>query len=94
MSILNTRFSLCIQVIDWWRSAGVLSSQFSPPDSRRLRSLPLFAGVTRRRSLLFGALVLPAVAGGDAQVSDRAAARAVLGLGVSMYAWLIQHNST
>jgi hypothetical protein len=29
-SILNTRFSRCIQVIDWWRSAGVLSSQFSP----------------------------------------------------------------
>jgi hypothetical protein len=29
-SILNTRFSLCIQVIDWWRSAGVLSIQFSP----------------------------------------------------------------
>ena len=27
---LNTRFSRCIQVIDWWRSAGVLSSQFSP----------------------------------------------------------------
>ena len=27
---LNTRFNLCIQVIDWWRSAGVLSSQLSP----------------------------------------------------------------
>jgi hypothetical protein len=27
---LNTRFSRCIQVIDAWRSAGVLSSQFSP----------------------------------------------------------------
>ena len=26
----NTRLSLCIQVIDWWRSAGVLSSQLSP----------------------------------------------------------------
>jgi hypothetical protein len=29
-SMLNTRLSLCIQVIDWWRSAGVLSSQLSP----------------------------------------------------------------
>ena len=29
-SMLNTRFSRCIQVIDWWRSAGVLCSQFSP----------------------------------------------------------------
>ena len=27
---LNTRLSRCIQVIDWRRSAGVLSSQFSP----------------------------------------------------------------
>jgi hypothetical protein len=27
---LNTRFSRCIQVIATWRSAGVLSSQFSP----------------------------------------------------------------
>jgi hypothetical protein len=30
MSILNTRLSRCIQVIDAWRSAGVLSSQLSP----------------------------------------------------------------
>jgi hypothetical protein len=27
---LNTRLGRCIQVIDAWRSAGVLSSQFSP----------------------------------------------------------------
>jgi hypothetical protein len=27
---LNTRLGRCIQVIDAWRSAGVLSNQFSP----------------------------------------------------------------
>ena len=31
-SMLNTRFSRCIQVIATWRSAGVLSSQLSPAD--------------------------------------------------------------
>ena len=44
ISILNTRFSLCIQVIDWWRSAGVLSIQFSPLGWRRLPPLPRLAG--------------------------------------------------
>ena len=48
---LNTRLSLCIQVIDWWRSAGVLSIQFSPVG---LRPLPRLAGVTLTRNLLLG----------------------------------------
>ena len=41
---LNTRFSLCIQVIDAYRSAGVFSSQLCSSSS--LRPLPRLAGVT------------------------------------------------
>jgi hypothetical protein len=47
--------ALRVQVIDAWRSAGVLSSQFSPVGLRRLRPRPLFADVTPTRYLLFGA---------------------------------------
>jgi hypothetical protein len=54
-SMLNTRLSRCIQVIATWRSAGVLSIQFSPVGWRRLRPLPRIAGVTRMQRLLLGA---------------------------------------
>jgi hypothetical protein len=44
-------YALWVQVIDWRRSAGVLSSQLSPVG---LRPLPRLAGVTLTRNLLFG----------------------------------------
>ena len=53
MSMLNTRFRRCAQVIDARRSLGV----FSCPSAHALGLLPLprFAGVTRARCLLLGA---------------------------------------
>ncbi len=53
MSILNTRFRRCAQVIAARRSAGVASSD--PCDALALLPLSRLAGVTRARCPLFGA---------------------------------------
>ena len=53
MSMLNTRFRRCAQVMAAWRCAGA-SSTPSSVDSGLL-PLPRFAGVTTARYLLFGA---------------------------------------
>ena len=41
ISIWKTRFSRCIQVIAWWRSSDVFSSQLFTPVTGRLRSVTL-----------------------------------------------------
>jgi len=53
MSMPNTRFRRCAQVMAAWRCGGVFSRP-SAVDSGLL-PLPRFAGVTRARCLLFGA---------------------------------------
>ncbi len=53
MSMLNTRFRRCAQVIEARRSAGVRSS--ASPFEVRWLPLPRLAGVTRPRYWLLGA---------------------------------------